>query len=136
MAETKKTQTTVVKKAKKAKVKVLAGEAHILATFNNTVVTLTDETGNTLVQYTPARVGFKNSKKKTPYAATKAAFAAASEAIDKYGLREVKVYVKGAGVGRNAAVKGLASAGLSVTLLADMTRTPHNGCRPPRKPRK
>jgi small subunit ribosomal protein S11 len=136
MAETKKTQSTVVKKSKKAKVKVLAGEAHILATFNNTVVTLTDESGNALVQYTPARVGFKNSKKKTPYAATKAAFAAATEAIDKYGLREVKVFVKGAGVGRNAAVKGLASAGLSVTLLADMTRTPHNGCRPPRKPRK
>lgn len=136
MAETKKTQATVVKKSKKAKVKVLAGEAHILATFNNTVVTLTDESGNALVQYTPARVGFKNSKKKTPYAATKAAFAAATEAIDKYGLREVKVFVKGAGVGRNAAVKGLASAGLSVTLLADMTRTPHNGCRPPRKPRK
>ncbi|MFZ6022370.1 MAG: 30S ribosomal protein S11 [Patescibacteria group bacterium] len=136
MAETKKTQAAVVKKSKKAKVKVLAGEAHILATFNNTVVTLTDESGNALVQYTPARVGFKNSKKKTPYAATKAAFAAATEAIDKYGLREVKVFVKGAGVGRNAAVKGLASAGLSVTLLADMTRTPHNGCRPPRKPRK
>ena len=136
MAETKKTQTTVVKKTKKAKVKVLAGEAHILATFNNTVITLTDENGNALVQYTPARVGFKNSKKKTPYAATKAATAAATEAIDKYGLREVKVYVKGAGVGRNAAVKGLATAGLSVTLLADMTRTPHNGCRPPRKPRK
>lgn len=136
MAETKKTQAAVVKKSKKAKVKVLAGEAHILATFNNTVVTLTDESGNALVQYTPARVGFKNSKKKTPYAATKAAFAAATEVIDKYGLREVKVFVKGAGVGRNAAVKGLASAGLSVTLLADMTRTPHNGCRPPRKPRK
>ena len=126
----------VVKKTKKAKIKVLAGEAHILATFTNTIITLTDESGNALVQYTPARVGFKNSKKKTPYAATKTAFAAATEAIDKYGLREVKVFIKGAGVGRNAAVKGLASAGLSVTLLADVTRTPHNGCRAPRKPRK
>ncbi|WKZ23838.1 MAG: 30S ribosomal protein S11 [Candidatus Dojkabacteria bacterium] len=134
MAETKK--AAVVKKPRKAKVKVLSGEAHVLATFTNTMVTITDESGNTLVQYSPSRVGFKNSKKKTPYAATKAAFAAASEAIDKYGLREVKVYVKGAGVGRNAAVKGLASAGLAVTLLADVTRTPHNGCRPPRKPRK
>lgn len=128
--------TAVVKKTKKAKVKVQAGEAHILATFTNTIISITDEKGNALVQYTPARVGFKNSKKKTPYAATKAAFAAATEAIDKYGLREIKVFIKGAGVGRNAAVKGLASAGLEVTLLADVTRTPHNGCRPPRKPRK
>lgn len=136
MAETKEKTTAIVKKSKKAKVKVLAGEAHILSTFTNTIVTLTDESGNTLVQYTPSRVGFKNSKKKTPYAATRAAFAAATEAMDKYGLREVKVYIKGAGVGRNAAVKGLATAGLSVTLLADMTRTPHNGCRPAKKPRK
>jgi small subunit ribosomal protein S11 len=136
MAEVKKTKVEAVKKVKKAKVKVLAGEAHILATFTNTIVTLTDEKGNALVQYTPARVGFKNSKKKTAYAATRAASAAAAEAIEKYGLKEVKVYIKGAGVGRNAAVKGLAAAGLAVTLLADMTRTPHNGCRPPRKPRK
>jgi small subunit ribosomal protein S11 len=138
MAEVKKTKSAaaVVKKPKKAKIKVLTGEAHILATFNNTLVTLTDETGNSLVQYSPARVGFKNSKKKTAYAATKAASAAAAEAMEKYGLREVKVFVKGAGVGRNAAVKGLAAAGLALTLLADVTRTPHNGCRPPRKPRK
>ncbi len=139
MAEVKKAQTKAketVKKVKKAKVKVTSGEAHILATFNNTIVSITDEQGNALVQYTPGRVGFKNSKKKTAYAATRAASAAATEAIDKYGLREVKVYVKGAGVGRNAAVKGLASAGLVVNLLADVTRTPHNGCRPPRKPRK
>lgn len=135
MAESTKAKTTV-KKVKKAKVKVNAGEAHILATFTNTIVTLTDETGNALVQYSPSRVGFKNSKKKTAYAATRAATAAATEAIEKYGLKEVKVYVKGAGVGRNAAVKGLAAAGLSVTLLADVTKTPHNGCRPPRKPRK
>lgn len=146
MAETKKTKTktqtqvkaavATVKKTKKAKIKVLTGEAHILATFTNTIISLTDDNGNALVQYSPARVGFKNSKKKTAYAATRAASAAAAEAIEKYGLREVKVYVKGAGVGRNAAVKGLASAGLEVTLLADVTRTPHNGCRPPRKPRK
>lgn len=145
MAEAKKTKTktqtqakpvAVVKKAKKSKVKVLTGQAHILATFNNTIISLTDDQGNALVQYTPARVGFKNSKKKTAYAATRAASAAGAEAIEKYGLREVKVYVKGAGVGRNAAVKGLALSGLEVTLLADVTRTPHNGCRPPRKPRK
>lgn len=141
MAEAKKAQAAaatakVAKKTKKTKVKVTSGEAHILATFTNTIVTLTDEQGNALVQYTPSRVGFKNSKKKTAYAATRAAAAAAADAIDKYGLREVKVYVRGAGVGRNAAVKGLASAGLAVTLLADVTRTPHNGCRPPRKPRK
>ena len=125
-----------VKVDKKKKRRVDEGLAVISASFNNTIVTITQENGDQLVQYSPARVGFKNSKKKTAYAATKAAFAAAAEAIEKHGLKDVKVYVKGAGVGRNAAVKGLASAGLNVTLLADVTRAPHNGCRPPRKPRK
>lgn len=124
------------KKKKKTKRKVTSGIAHILATFNNTIVTITDEEGNTLVSYSPPRVGFKHAKKRTAYAATQAALNAAAAAMDRYGLREVKVYVKGAGIGRNAAIKGLASAGLRITLLADVTRTPHNGCRPKKKPRK
>ncbi len=121
---------------KKKRRKVQKGIAHILATFNNTIVTIADEDGNTLVSYSPPRVGFKNAKKRTAYAATQAALNAAAAAMDKYGLQEVKVYVKGAGIGRNAAIKGLASAGLKITLLADVTRTPHNGCRPKKKPRK
>lgn len=124
------------KKSKKVKAKVAAGLAHINASFNNTIVTLSDEQGNVLVSFSPAKVGFKNSKKRTAYAATKAAVAAGSAAVEKYSLKDVKVYVKGAGVGRNAAIKGLSSAGLNITMLADITRTPHNGCRPPRKPRK
>jgi len=124
------------KKSRKAKKKTSVGHAYVLATFNNTIISITRENGDALVQYSPSRVGFKNSKKKTGYAATKAAFAAAAEAMDKYGLKEVKVYLKGAGVGRNAAIKGLASAGLSITLLADVTKAPHNGCRPPKRPRK
>lgn len=124
------------KKSKKAKIKVPTGFAHILASFNNTIVTLTDESGNALTSSSPAKVGFKNSKKRTAYAATKAALAAGTSAVEKYGLKDIKVFVKGAGVGRNAAIKGLSTAGLNITMLADITRTPHNGCRPPRKPRK
>ncbi len=123
-------------KKKKNKRKVLKGIVHILATFNNTIVTITDEEGATLVSYSPPRVGFKNAKKRTAYAATQAAINAAAAAMDKYGLQEVKVYVKGAGIGRNAAIKGLVTAGLKVTMLADVTKTPHNGCRPKKKPRK
>lgn len=125
-----------VKKTKSKKRKVFKGIAHVLATFNNTIITITDEEGNALVTYSPARVGFKNAKKRTAYAATKAAMAAAAAAMDNYGLKEVKVYVKGAGIGRNAAIKGIASAGLKVTMLVDVTKTPHNGCRPKKKPRK
>ena len=133
----KKSKTQGKSKAKKkAKRKVHTGIAYILASFNNTIVTITDEQGNALVNYSPPRIGFKNSKKRTAYAATQAALNAASVAMDKYGLQEVKVYIKGAGIGRNAAVKGLVSAGLNITMLADITKTPHNGCRPKRKPRK
>lgn len=137
MAATKPKTTDKAKaKSKKAKIKVPAGLAHIFATFNNTIITITDEEGKALVSYSPAKVGFKNSKKRTPFAATRAALMAGQVAIEKYGLKDVKVYVKGAGVGRNAAIKGLSSAGLNVTLLADITTVPHNGNRPPRKPRK
>ena len=122
------------KKSKKKKV-VTSGNAYVQATFNNTIVTLTDQDGNTLVQGSPRTVGFSGSKRSTAFAATKAAKDAALKAIKKYGLREVKVYISGAGTGRNAAVKGLDSAGLKVTLLSDRTPLPHNGCRPRKAPR-
>lgn len=124
-----------VSKKKTKKKSVPAGVATIQATFNNTIITLSDLEGETLVQGSPRAVGFSGSKRSTAFAATKAAKEAAIDAIKKYGLKEVKVYIAGAGAGRNAAVKGLDSAGLKVTLLADKTPVPHNGCRPRKRPR-
>lgn len=122
-------------KKKKTKKTVTTGTATIKATFNNTVITLADTDGNTLAQGSPAVVGFKGSKRSTAFAATKAAIDVAERAIKKYGLKEIKVYIKGAGTGRNAAVKGLDSAGLRVTMLVDRTPIPHNGCRSRKAPR-
>ena len=125
-----------VKASKSAKRSVPACIASIQATFNNTVITLADQEGNTLAQGSPSVVGFKGSKRSTAFAATKAAIQVAEAAIKKYGLKEVKVFIKGPGAGRNAAVKGLDSAGLRVTMLVDKTPIPHNGCRPRKKPAK
>ena len=108
----------------------------IQTTFNNTIITLTDAEGEVLVQGSPAVVGFKGARRSTAFAATKAAVDAAEKAIKKYGLKEVKVFIKGPGSGRNAAVKGLDSAGLKVTMLVDRTPIPHNGCRSRKAPRK
>lgn len=127
--------TEKVTKKKTKKRSVPAGIASVQASFNNTVITLADLNGEALVQGSPRTVGFTGSKRSTAFAATKAAKEAALTAIKKYGLKEVKVYVSGAGAGRNAAVKGLDSAGLRVTLLADKTPVPHNGCRARKKPR-
>lgn len=124
------------KKAKSKKRSVSTGKAFVQATFNNTIITLTDADGATLVQGSPRSVGFKGSKRSTAFAATKAAKEAAQAAIKKYGLKEVKVYVAGAGTGRNAAVKGLDAAGLKITQLTDRTPIPFNGCRPRKAPRK
>jgi small subunit ribosomal protein S11 len=126
--------TTKVKKDKKRK--VTSGIATIQATFNNTIISITDENGEVLVQSSPPVVGFKGARRSTAFAATKAAVDAADKAIKKYGIREVKVVVKGPGAGRNAAVKGLDSAGLKITTLSDNTPIPHNGCRPRKAPRK
>lgn len=127
----------VVKKEKKsAKRSVTSGVATIQSTFNNTIITLADEQGSTLAQGSPSVVGFKGSKRSTAFAATKAAVQVAEAAIKKYGLKEVKVIIRGPGAGRNAAVKGLDSAGLRVTSLIDKTPIPHNGCRPRKRPRK
>lgn len=129
MAEAKKTK-------KSSKGNVQSGIATIQSTFNNTIITLADEKGEVLGQGTPSMVGFKGAKRSTAYAATKAAVDVAEKVIKKYGLKEVKVFIKGPGAGRNAAVKGLDSAGLKITMLVDRTPIPHNGCMPRKAPRK
>ncbi len=133
MARAKKT----VKKSKsKVKKNVPSGVISVQATFNNTIITVADLEGNTLIQGSPAKIGFKGSKKSTAFAATKAATEVAVEAIKRYGLKEAKVYVQGVGAGRNAAIKGFDSAGVRLTTLVDRTGLPHNGCRPKKRPRK
>ncbi|MCX6120268.1 MAG: 30S ribosomal protein S11 [Bacteroidota bacterium] len=127
-------QTAPVTKKKK-KVHVDAnGKAFIKATFNNTIVTLTDTYGNVIAWSTSGKNGFKGSRKSTPFAAQVAAEAAAKEARD-LGLRRVEVFIKGPGGGREAAVRSLQTAGLEVTLIRDITPIPHNGCRPPKRRR-
>ncbi|MDX9739440.1 MAG: 30S ribosomal protein S11 [Candidatus Dojkabacteria bacterium] len=125
--------TITKKKVKKA---VSSGIVTIQSTFNNTIISITDSNGEVLVQGSPSVVGFKGAKRSTAFAATKAASDAAEKAIKRYGLKDVKVIVSGPGAGRNAAVKGLDSAGLKITTLVDRTPIPHNGCRPRKAPRK
>lgn len=110
------------------------GQAHIKATFNNVIVTLTDQYGNTISWASSGKMGFKGSRKNTPYAAQVAASAAAKEAHD-LGLRRVDVYVKGPGSGRESAIRALAATGLEIATIRDMTPIPHNGCRPPKRRR-
>ncbi len=110
------------------------GVAHIKATFNNTIVTLTDRDGHVISWSTTGKVGFKGSRKSTPFAAQLAAEAAAKEAMSM-GLRRVEVWVKGPGVGREAAVRALQGAGLEIAAIRDVTPIPHNGCRPPKRRR-
>ncbi|MCX7832649.1 MAG: 30S ribosomal protein S11 [Ignavibacteria bacterium] len=122
------------KKAKK-KIQVDAnGVAHIKATFNNVIVTLTDLYGNTIAWASSGRMGFKGSKKNTPFAAQLTAETAAKEAY-ALGLRKVEVLIKGVGAGRDAAVRALNTAGLEITAIKDITPLPHNGCRPPKRRR-
>lgn len=110
------------------------GVAHIKATFNNVIVTITDIYGNTISWSSAGKNGFKGSRKNTPFAAQVSAEAAAKEAYD-LGLRKVEVYVKGPGSGREAAIRALHTAGLEITAIRDVTPIPHNGCRPPKKRR-
>jgi len=121
------------RKKKKEKVES-EGHAHIKSTFNNTVVTLTDNYGNVISWATAGRAGFKGARKNTPWAAQMAAKAAAKEAID-LGLKRVHVTVKGPGAGREAAIRSLQASGLEVTAIRDVTPIPHNGCRPPKRRR-
>ncbi|MBN2414215.1 30S ribosomal protein S11 [bacterium] len=122
-----------VRKKKKDKVEA-QGMAHIKATFNNTIISLTDNYGNVISWATAGRAGFKGARKNTPFAAQMAAKSAAKEAMD-LGLRKINVMVKGPGSGREAAVRALQAAGLEVTAIKDVTPIPHNGCRPPKKRR-
>lgn len=122
-----------VRKKKKEKVEA-QGQAHIKATFNNTIISLTDNYGNVISWATAGRAGFKGARKNTPFAAQMAAKGAAKEAMD-LGLRKINVMVKGPGSGREAAVRALQAAGLEVTAIKDVTPIPHNGCRPPKKRR-
>jgi small subunit ribosomal protein S11 len=110
------------------------GIAHIRSTFNNTIVTITDPQGNAISWGTAGSQGFKGSKKGTPFAAQVAAEAAARSAME-HGMREVEVFVKGPGAGREAAIRSLQAAGLEVSLIRDVTPIPHNGCRPPKRRR-
>ena len=120
----------VVKRRKEIK-NVDKGQAHIQASFNNTIVTVTDMQGNVLSWSSAGALGFKGSRKSTPYAAQQASETAAKAPM-VHGLRTVEVYVKGPGTGRESAIRALATAGLEVTLIQDVSPIPHNGCRPPK----
>ena len=123
-------------KARKRKVKknVPEGEAHIHSTFNNTIVTITDKEGNVISWASAGTLGIKGSKKSTPFAAGMAAEAAGKAAYD-LGMRKIEVQVKGLGPGRETAIRSLQTAGLEITSITDVTPIPHNGCRPPKRPR-
>lgn len=123
-------------KARKRKVKknVPEGKAFIHSTFNNTIVTLTDKDGNAISWASAGTLGFKGSKKSTPFAAGMAAEAAGKAAFEM-GMRKVEVFAKGLGSGRETAIRSLQTAGLEITSISDTTPIPHNGCRPPKRPR-
>ncbi len=124
---------TVVRKRRERK-NIEKGAAHIQSTFNNTIVTITDTRGNALSWASAGGLGFRGSRKSTPFAAQTAAEVAAKAAME-HGLKTVEVYVKGPGSGREAAIRALQGAGLDVTLIRDVTPIPHNGCRPPKRRR-
>ena len=125
---------TVKKGRKKEKKIVQAGIAHVRASFNNTLVTITDMSGNAVSWSSAGSLGFKGSRKSTPFAATRAGEAAGRKAME-YGMRQIDVYVNGPGSGRESAVRALQSVGLRVTLIRDVTPIPHNGWRPPKRRR-
>jgi small subunit ribosomal protein S11 len=119
---------------KKTKLNIPSGIVHIHATFNNTIVTFTDDQGNTIAWASGGTQGFKGSRKGTPFAAQLAASTAAKKAMDQ-GMKSVDVYVKGPGAGREAALRALQAAGMKVHMIRDVTPIPHNGCRPPKRRR-
>jgi len=123
----------VIKKRRERK-NIERGQAHIRATFNNTIVTITDMHGNAVSWATAGGLGYKGSKKSTPFAAQMAAEAAAKAAME-HGMKLVEVYVKGPGAGRESAIHALQAAGLNIDLIRDVTPIPHNGCRPPKRRR-
>ena len=127
-------QKSKTSRKRRVKKNVERGQAHINSTFNNTMVTLTDMQGNALSWASAGQLGFRGSRKSTPFAAQEAAEVAAKKAIDQ-GLKTVEVYVKGPGSGRESAIRSLQAAGLEVTMIKDVTPIPHNGCRPPKRRR-
>ena len=131
MAAKKARSTRVRRKERK---NIERGQAHISSTFNNTMVTLTDLQGNVLSWASAGQLGFRGSRKSTPFAAQQAAEEAAKKAME-HGLKSVEVYVKGPGSGREAAIRSLQATGLEVNLIKDVTPIPHNGCRPPKRRR-
>jgi len=122
------------RKVKKIKKNIERGQAHIQSSFNNTIVTITDMSGNALSWASSGGLGFKGSRKSTPFASQMAAEEAAKAAME-HGLKSVEVLVKGPGSGREAAIRALQAAGLEITLIRDVTPIPHNGCRPPKRRR-
>jgi len=131
MAQAKKTN---VRKKKRERLNVESGQAHIQASFNNTIVTITDMSGNAISWCSSGSLGFKGSRKSTPFSAQMVADEAAKPAVAA-GLKNVEVYVKGPGSGRESAIRALQTAGLNVTSIKDVTPIPHNGCRPPKRRR-
>jgi small subunit ribosomal protein S11 len=126
--------TTAKKQKKKVKKNVQSGIAHIQSTFNNTIVTITDVSGNVVAWSSAGVRGFKGSRKSTPFAAQLAAEDAAKKA-QEHGMRSIAVYVKGPGAGRESALRALQAAGFKISLIRDITPIPHNGCRPPKRRR-
>ena len=122
------------RRKRKIKKNIPEGQAHIHSTYNNTVVSITDVEGNVISWASAGTIGYKGSKKKTPYAAGMSAEAAARVAMDN-GVKKVEVFVKGLGAGRENAIRSLQTAGLEITSISDVTPIPHNGCRPPKRPR-
>jgi len=128
-----KTAKKVVRKRRERK-NIERGEAHIRATFNNTIITITDVAGNAVAWASAGELGFKGSRKSTPFAAQMAAEAAAKAAME-HGMKIIEVFVKGPGSGREAAIRALQSVGLEINMIKDVTPIPHNGCRPPKRRR-
>ena len=119
---------------RKERKRIDKGVAHIKSTFNNTIITISDDSGNSICWSSAGNVGFKGSRKSTPFAAQLAADTAAKEAME-HGMKQIEVYVKGPGSGREAAIRSLQAAGLEVNVIKDCTPIPHNGCRPPKRRR-
>ena len=122
------------RRKKRERKNIERGQAHIQSTFNNTIVTLTDLDGNAIAWSTAGALGFKGSRKSTPFAAQMAAEEAAKAAME-HGLKTIEVFVKGPGSGREAAIRALQTAGLEISMIKDITPIPHNGCRPPKRRR-
>lgn len=133
-AETAAEKKPALKKKKKIRRQVSKGQAHVQCTYNNTLLTFSDTSGKVLAWSSAGSLGFKGAKKATPYAATQIVNAA-SEKVAKYGLREIDVFVRGVGSGREAAIRALVNNDFEINLIKDITPIPHNGCRP-RKPRR